>query len=160
MRLYRSITAIIVPALMIALLAACGGSPSSSGAPSSSGGGGTASIPLYTGAKPLESGSPMAAAIDAAKQNLKQQQNGADTTVDAYNLPSGTSFDQVKKFYNDSLTGAGWKDQTAGITMPAGAGGGTAAWTKDNKEVFSVTVMPDPTSNGGAILLVAHAVQK
>src|SRR5262245_38226283 len=89
MRLVRSITAIFVAALMLALLAACGGGASPSGGTSESGG----SIPLFAGAKPLEGGSPMAVAIDAAKQQLKQQQNGADTTVDAYTLPAGTSFD-------------------------------------------------------------------
>jgi hypothetical protein len=156
MRLARSITAIFVAALMLVLLAACGGTSASGSGTSTSGG----SLPLFAGAKPLEGGSPMAVAIDAAKQQLKQQQSGADTTVDAYTLPSGTSFDQVKKFYSDSLTSAGWKDAAGGAAMPAMPNGGTAVWTKNDKEVFTVTVMPDPTGSSGAILLVAHATQK
>jgi hypothetical protein len=152
MRLARSITAIFMAALMLTLLAACGGASTSAG----SGG----SLPLFAGAKPLEGGSPMAMAIDAAKQQLKQQQTGADTTVDAYTLPAGTSFDQVKKFYSDSLTSAGWTDAAGGAAMPAMPNGGTAVWTKNDNEVFTVTVMPDPTSSNGAVLLVAHATKK
>ena len=155
MRLTRSITAIFVAALMLALLAACGGA-STSGGTSESGG----SLPLFAGAKPLEGGSPMAVAIDAAKQQLKQQQTGADTTVDAYTLPAGANFDQVKKFYNDSLTSAGWKDAAGGAAMPAMPNGGSAVWSKNDNEVFTVTVMPDPTGGSGAIMLVAHATKK
>ena len=150
MRLVRSITAIFLAGLMLTLLAACGGAGASS-----SGG----SLPLFTGAKPLEGGSPMAVAIDAAKQQLKQQ-SGADATVDAYTLPAGTSFDQVKKFYSDSLTSAGWTDAAGGAAMPAMPNGGSAAWTKNDNEVFTVTVMPDPVGGGGAIMLVAHATKK
>jgi len=152
MRLARSITAILVAALMLALLAACGG-----GSTSASGGG---SLPLFAGAKPLAGGSPMAIAIDAAKQQLKQQQTGADTTVDAYTLPAGASFDQVKKYYNDSLTPAGWKDAAGGAAMPAMPNGGTAVWSKGDNEVFTLLVMPDPTGGSEAIMLVAHATKK
>ena len=44
--------------------------------------------------------------------------------------------------------------------MPAMPNGGTAAWTKNDKEVFTVTVMPDPVGGSEAIMLVAHATQK
>jgi hypothetical protein len=152
MRLARSITAILVAALMLALLAACGGGSTSAG------GGG--SLPLFAGAKPLAGSSPMAIAIDAAKQQLKQQQTGADTTVDAYTLPAGASFDQVKKYYNDSLTSAGWKDAAGGAAMPAMPNGGTAVWSKNDNEVFTLLVMPDPTGGSEAIMLVAHATKK
>ena len=147
MRIARSITVLFMAALMLALLAACGGTTASTG-----------SLPLFAGAKPLEGGSPMVMAIDAAKQQLKQQ-SGADTTVDAYTLPAGTSFDQVKKFYSDSLTTAGWTGAASSEAMPTMPNGGTAVWTKNDKEVFTVTVMPDPVG-GAAILLVAHAAQK
>jgi hypothetical protein len=136
-------------ALMLVLLAACGGGTSSTGG----------SLPLFAGAKPLEGGSPMAVAIDAAKQQLKQQ-SGADTTVDAYTLPAGTSFDQVKKFYSDSLTTAGWSDAAGGAAMPAVPNGGSAVWTKNDNEVFTVTVMPDPVGGSESIMLVAHATKK
>ena len=149
MRLARSITAIFMAVLMLTLLAACGGSASTD----------SGSLPLFSGAKPLEGGSPMAMAIDAAKQQLKQQ-SGADTTVDAYTLPAGTNFDQVKKFYNDSLSTAGWTDAAGGAAMPTRPSGGTAVWTKNDKEVFTVTVMPDPVGGSEAILLVAHATKK
>ena len=149
MRLARSITTMLLVALTLALLAACGGSTTA----------GSGSLPLFNGAKPLAGSSPMAMAIDAAKQQLKQQ-SGADTTVDAYTLPAGTSFDQVKKFYSDSLTTAGWTDAAGGAAMPAMPSGGTAVWTKLDKEVFTVTVMPDPVGGSEAILLVAHATQK
>jgi hypothetical protein len=150
MRLVRSITATIMAVLMLTLLAACGG------ASTSSGGG---SLPLFAGAKPLEGGSPIAVAVDAAKAQLKQQ-SGADTTVDAYTLPSGTSFDQVKKFYSDSLTTVGWTDAAGGAAMPAMPNGGSAVWTKNDNEVFTVTVMPDPVGGSEAIMLVAHATKK
>ena len=157
MRLARSITAIFVAALMLALLAACGGTSASGGGTSASGGG---SLPLFAGAKPLEGGSPLAIAIDAAKQQLKQQQTGADTTVDAYTLPASASFDQVKTFYNDSLSSAGWKDAAGGAAMPAMPNGGTAVWLKNDNEVFTLLVMPDPTGGSQAIMLVAHATKK
>jgi hypothetical protein len=44
--------------------------------------------------------------------------------------------------------------------MPAMPNGGSAVWTKDDNEVFTVTVMPDPVGRSEAILLVAHATKK
>jgi hypothetical protein len=96
------------------------------------------------------------------KQQLAQQQTaGAQVTVDAYTLPTGASFDQVKKFYGDSLTGGGWKEVTASQqNTPGLPGGGMASWLKDNANVVTIMVMPDPTQSGSAVLLVSQAAAK
>ncbi len=131
-------------------------------APASSGSNEAGAIPLFPEAKPLESGSPLATVVDSMKQQIAQQQaNAADVTVDAYTLPAGASFDKVKGFYGDSLKGDGWSEVSSGQQNAAGLpGGGSATWLKNDKDVVTIVVMPDPMQSSNAILFLAHATAK
>jgi hypothetical protein len=161
--LLRRLFAALTLASLLLVLAACGGStPSTSNgedAPAVNAEAGA--TPLYPDAKPLEGGSPMAMVVDNMKQQLKQQQQDADVTVDAYTLPVGSSFDKVKQFYDDALKAGEWTI-APGMDQAAAAmqGGGTAAWIKGDNQVLTIVVMPDPMQGGGNFLLVAQANKK
>lgn len=182
MNWYRTITAAMSSALL-AVLTACGGAApatnetansaapsvaasSAAGAaaesPASSVAAGTASgeIPLYTGATPLDPNSPMAMALSGVKQQLEQQSSDASVTVDLYNLPPGTTFEQVEQFYNDALTADGWTDATGQTQMPEMQGGGSAAWSRNVSEAVAVLVLPDPTAGDRSLLVVSHATPR
>lgn len=168
----RILTPIVSAVLLFATLTACGAArsepPVQPGAASAPTGAPAANadtpggVPLYPDAKTLESSSPLATVVDTMKQQLAQQQNpGADVKIDAYTLPSGTTFDQVKKFYGDSLGGDGWKEASTTEQTNLGIpGGGSATWLKDNNSVVTIMVMPDPTQSGNSVLLVSHAAAK
>lgn len=130
--------------------------------PASSGSSEAGAIPLFPDAKPLDSGSPLATVVDTMKQQIAQQQtNTADVKVDAYTLPAGTSFDKVKGFYGDSLKGDGWSEVSSAQQNAAGLpGGGSATWLKNDKDVVTIVVMPDPTQSSNSILFLAHATAK
>jgi hypothetical protein len=126
-------------------LAACGsgGSGGTGGTGGTTGGGTTSGgLPLFAGAKVVEEGSPMAIGINAIKDQMKAQPNGADAKFDAYSLPAGTTFDQVKTFYNDELGKQGY---TSAESMGASAASmpGSGVWIKDNG-ASSVTVTSVP----------------
>jgi hypothetical protein len=130
--------------------------------PASSAAADTASsdIPLYTGATPLDPNSPMATALSGVKQQLEQQSGDASVSVDLYNLPSGTTFEQVRQFYNDALTADGWTDATGQAQMPEMQGGGSAAWARNANEAVAVLVLPNPLSEGNSMLVVSHATPR
>lgn len=109
-------------------------------------------LPLFPDAKPFDSSSPMAAAVDSMKQQMAQQQSNA--TVDIYELPSGVKFEQVKTFYNDELGKQGYSElkNQQQAQMPQGAG--MAIWTNGSDEAVSLMVMDNPM--GGAILIIGH----
>lgn len=142
---------LVVCTLALALLAACGAEQapaagttapangdtpagSSDSAPSSTSGG----APVFPGAKPVDDSSPMAMGINMMKDTMKQQAAG-NATFDAYVLPSGTTFDKVKEFYNTELTKDGW--QAAGASNPT-----AEVWLKNSgAESFTVSSIPDPS---------------
>lgn len=170
-----SIRRLVVTSMLAGLLAAltaCGGTPATTpstsnqgnAAPSAAAAASSAAapatageLPLYPNVSEIQSGTPMATALDMIKQQLAQQQEGSNVTVDAYTLPDDTSFEQVRTFYEQELTASGWKAiEIPQETASAMQGGGTAAWTKDDAEVLTIFTMADPTQSGTSFLLVAH----
>jgi len=136
----RTLLALTVLALA---LAACGsGESRGTGGPPSGSTTTSGGLPLFAGAKVVEDGSPMSMGINAIKDQLKAQPNGATATFDAYSLPAGTTFEQVKTFYDDALRTQGY---TAAETMGAAAAAmpTTGMWLKDNGAA-SVTVTSVP----------------
>ena len=134
-------TLVLMTVLALAL-AACG-SGGTGGTGGTTGGGTTSGgLPLFAGAKVVEEGSPMAIGINAIKDQMKAQPNGADAKFDAYSLPAGTTFDQVKTFYNDELGKQGY---TSAESMGASAASmpGSGVWIKDDG-ASSVTVTSVP----------------
>jgi hypothetical protein len=148
----RFLTSIVLGAGVMGVLAACGGASGQPAAPS-----GGQALPLFKDAKPVPANDPMASAIDTMKQQIKQSPD-ADMTVDAYLLPNGATADQVTKFYGDELTKQGWKSAPGGSTASGGAQ--AAVWLKNDNEMFSVTVMPNPMQSSSPLLVVAHGKKK
>ena len=110
-----SAAAVTVVALLslASLLSACGGP-----APVS-----IAELPSYDGAKELQPGnSPIATTL---KNNEAQAAaTGQKIEQKAFDLPGGTSWDQVKSFYTEQLKAKGWKE---GVGAGKGIAGGIAA---------------------------------
>ena len=83
----------------------------------------------------------MAMGVNMMKDSLKQQAGAGTATFDAYVLPSGTSFDKVKEFYNTELTKDGW--QAAGASNPT-----AEVWLKaGGAESITVSSIPDPSQS-------------
>jgi hypothetical protein len=134
-------TLVLMTVLALAL-AACG-SGSTGGTGGTTGGGTTSGgLPLFAGAKVVEEGSPMAIGINAIKDQMKAQPNGADAKFDAYSLPAGTTFEQVKTFYNDELGKKGYKSAES-MGASAASMPGSGVWIKDDG-ASSVTVTSVP----------------
>jgi hypothetical protein len=104
---------IIAAAAAVVILTACGGP-----APVT-----IADLPAYSGATPLQAGnSPIATTL----QNNETQAAAMGQKIEqkAFNLPPGTTWDQVKSFYTEQLKEKGWKE---GIGAGSGLAGGMAA---------------------------------
>src|SRR5690349_9393593 len=93
---YR-IHAVILVVLATLSLAACGGSPPAQ----------LSDVPVYPNATQLQPGqNPMA---DSLAKNVQQAgAMGAKLDQKIFTLPDDVSWDQVKSFYTDKLTAAGW----------------------------------------------------
>lgn len=110
------------------------------------------SAPVYPGAKPVEKTSPMATAIEASKQQMKQQQ-GPTAKVEAYAVPTGTTFANVREFYNTELSKAGWQTVTANEATP---NSGSASWRKGDNSVLAISVIPNYTDQSAYIIIAEN----
>jgi hypothetical protein len=142
MKSLNIIRTLVLMTVLALALAACG-SGGTGGTGGTTGGGTTSGgLPLFAGAKVVEEGSPMAMVVNASKDQLKNQPGGADAKIDAYSLPAGTTFDQVKTFYNDELGKQGYKSAES-MGAAAGSMPGSGVWIKENS-ASSVTVTSIP----------------
>jgi hypothetical protein len=107
------VKSVAVASAAVVVLTACGGP-----APVS-----IASLPAFAGATELQAGnSPIATTL---KNNETQAAAmGQKIEQKAFDLPSGTSWDQVKGFYSEQLKAGGWKE---GVGAGKGVAGGIAA---------------------------------
>ena len=98
----------VLLALLAFLLAACGGEPAT-----------VSEIPAYPDATALQPGEDPIA--DTLVSNMEQEANlrtnigvGGSIEQMAYRLPAGTTWDQVKSFYDGELDSAGWESGMGG----------------------------------------------
>jgi hypothetical protein len=164
------------------LLAACGGSQaitqavsqqvSPSESQSSSESASIAELPVYPDAVELAADSPVA---DTLAGNMEQNAamsealGGLGGTAEqiGYQLPSGTTWDQVKDFYAKELEGNGWSSglgNVAGMAVDVNAimdtaneGNDmfqTAIWST-NKQTLTVVYSVDPTNQEERMLILS-----
>jgi hypothetical protein len=100
MKQHKKILIVSLSVLVLMLALACGG-------------GGTpvpmSDIPIYDGATPTAAGdNPL---VDLVVESMEEAATGEDVTMEtqAYGLPDGTTWDDIKSFYNDKLKDSDWK---------------------------------------------------
>jgi hypothetical protein len=116
-------------------------------------------VPVFPEAAEPEADSQMAQMLDAMKEQMAQQQEGIDMQIEAYTLPEGTAFEDVRSFYEEELSQRGWQaEEGADEMFSSMPGGGAAAWSKGTDEAFAVVMMEDP-STGGSILIITRGTR-
>ena len=148
--------ALTIIVLSLFTLVGCGGS-----APAT-----MSAIPTYTGATELKPGE--SAVADTLVKNMEQNkaltgQLGVNATVEqkAFTLPAGAAWDDVKKFYDEKLTGSGWSSNSMMSNVMAQANAGNdqfqiANWQK-GKQNLSVIMIADPTGDNTKMLITSLA---
>ena len=162
-----SIVSLIVLSVISLLLVACGSKSVS-----------VAELPIYPDAVQLEAGDSTIAntlennmAQDATMRESLGALGSGSTEQVGFQLPSDTSWDQVKTFYTKELEGSGWSSGLGGVAgmavdvnaMMDTANQGndlfqTAIWSKD-KQTLTVVYSVDPTNQDEKILILSLSSQ-
>lgn len=158
----KSRTAFLMIILLVIsslVLAACGSDPAT-----------LSDIPAYEGATALQPGQD--AIADTLAQNMEQDASlrasvgvGGNIEQMAYRLPEGTTWEQVKDFYNTKLDADGWKsgmggpggDLASSIMESASTGNPlfqTAIWSKD-KQTLTLVRNVNPTNEAEVYLFIS-----
>ena len=101
MKSYKSFVTAALGAIVLMMVLACGGS--STPVPISG-------IPIYPGATDLETGdNPLVDMIVGAMEETAAEDETIEAQFAFYALPEDTSWDDVKRFYNDKMEESDWK---------------------------------------------------
>ena len=138
MKFHNRIFAIILAAMFVFALAACGGSTPAT----------LADVPTFPDATALNPGeNPIA---DTLAKNVRQAGSmGQKLDQKMFTLPSDTSWDKVKAFYTDKLTGAGWTSTS--IPIPDNDMFKMTVWTKGTQSL-TVGQITEPVSKDNFLL--------
>jgi hypothetical protein len=138
MKFRNRIFAVVLAAMCVLALAACGG-----GAPAT-----LADVPTYPNATVLKPGeNPMA---DTLAKNVQQAgAMGAKIDQQIFTLPGDTSWDKVKGFYTDKLGSTGWT--AANLPIPDNDIVKMSIWTKGNQSL-TVGQITEPVSKDNFLL--------
>ncbi len=152
------LTAVLL-VLFTLMLSACGGEPAT-----------LSEVPAYPEATALKAGEdPIAdTLINNVEQDASIRANiGVGGSMDqmAYRLPAGTTWEQVKSFYDKELDGAGWETGIGGpggsiasdIMESANAGNDLfqmASWNKD-KQILTLIRNINPTNESEVYLIMS-----
>jgi hypothetical protein len=139
MKFHKRIFAVMLAAMFMLALAACGGSS----APAT-----LADVPTYPNATALKPGeNPMA---DTLAKNVQQAgAMGQKLDQQIFTLPKDASWNQIKSFYTDKLTGAGWS--TTSIPIPDNDMFKMTVWTKGSQSL-TVGQITEPISKDNFLL--------
>ena len=139
MKLFNRMFAVVLIALAMLSIAACGGAA----APATLG-----DIPVYPNATALQPGqNPMA---DTLAKNVQQAgAMGAKLDQKIFTLPKDASWDQIKGFYSDKLTGAGWS--AANLPIPDNDMFKMTLWTRGSQNL-TVGQLTEPISKDSFLL--------
>ena len=139
MKFHNRIFAVALAVMFVLALAACGGS----GAPAT-----LADVPAYPNATALKPGeNPMA---DTLAKNIQQAgAMGQKLDQKIFTLPGDTSWDKVKGFYTDKLTGAGWT--ATNLPIPDNDMFKMTVWTKGSQSL-TVGQITEPISKDNFLL--------
>jgi hypothetical protein len=130
---------IALAVLAVVALAACGGG----GAPAT-----LNDIPTFPNATALKPGeNPMA---DTLAQNVQQAgAMGQKLDQKIFTLPADASWDQIKGFYTEKLTGAGWSSTS--LPIPDNEMFKMSVWTKGSQSL-TVGQITEPISKDSFLL--------
>lgn len=152
------LTAVLL-ALFTLMLAACGGEPAT-----------LSDVPAYPEAAALQPGEDPIA--DTLVNNMTQDASiranagvGGSVEQMAYRLPAGTTWEQVKAYYDEELGGAGWESGIGGpggslasdILESASVGNDLfqmASWNKD-KQILTLIRNINPTNESEVYLIMS-----
>ena len=141
MQFHKRIFAIALALVFVLALAACGGIGGS--APAT-----LADVPTYPDAVALKPGENVMA--DTLAKNVQQAgAMGAKLDQQMVTLPGDTSWDKVKGFYTDKLTGAGWT--AANLPIPENDVVKMTVWTKGTQSL-TVGQITEPVSKDNFLL--------
>lgn len=100
MKLHRTILTFVLTALVLLAVAGCGTEPVSIG-----------DIPVYPGAEPMERGQN--AMADELADVIKESSGGEGVNVDInlYSLPSDTTWEDIKGYYNGEIASTDWQTE-------------------------------------------------
>jgi hypothetical protein len=134
----RTISKASLALFVLLLVAACGAQPIA-----------VDQVPVYPGAQPMERGQNTLAdsVADAMRQSAGEQSLNAQFRFFA--LPGGTTWDNVKSFYSDELTKAGWSPESA-MDIQGGAfqAVGWSRGSGNNQQALMVAYVSDVTGEG------------
>lgn len=151
--------AFVLFALLTLLLAACGSKPAT-----------VNDIPAYPNAAALQPGEDPIA--DTLVNNMSQDASlranigvGGSIEQMAYRLPEGTTWDQVKSYYDKELDGAGWDSGmggpggslASGILESVNTGNDLfqmASWNK-GKQILTLIRNVNPTNESEVYLIMS-----
>lgn len=138
----RQLVVIALVALLVPVLAACGGEPVA-----------FASIPVFEGASELQAGQNSIA--DTVAESMKSAV-GAQLTSEImlYELPAGTTWDQVKEFYNGAMGSTDWKAASELATETEAFN--TTGWQRGgmaSEQVLMVGFMPEMLGNAPVLIV-------
>nr|PZN29542.1 MAG: hypothetical protein DIU80_09255 [Chloroflexota bacterium] len=158
MSIHVRLRIVLLAVLATAVLVACGGSQPAT----------LTDIPAYPGAVELQPGESTIAdtlannnQTDAAMR--EQLGVGGKTEQKGYSLPEDTGWDQVKSFYDEQLTAAGWgtNSMVSSIMEQANQGNDlfrTANWQKGGQNV-TVVMLTSPVDPAEKQLLISLSSQ-
>lgn len=135
-----SLHTIILVALSLVALVACGGAPA---APAT-----LADVPVYEGAKALAPGeNPMA---DSLAKNVQQASDmGAKLDQKIFSLPKGADYAAIKSFYSEKLSAAGWANTN--VPIPDNEMFKMTLWKKGT-QTLTVAQLTEPISTDTFLL--------
>lgn len=119
-------------------------------------------IPAFAGAKEFKPGE--SAIGDTLAKNMQTNAaltqamgTGGKLEQKGFSLPDGTTWDQVQKFYDDMLKGAGWSTNSAAASVLAAVNQQNDAFQMANylrgNQNLSVIRMTDPISKSAWLFL-------
>jgi hypothetical protein len=139
MKFHNRMFAVALAVMFVLALAACGGG----GAPAT-----LADVPAYPNATALKPGqNPLA---DSLAKNVQQAgAMGAKLDQQIFTLPADSSWDKVKGFYTDKLTGTGWT--ATNLPIPDNDMFKMTLWRKGTQNL-TVAQLTEPVSKDNFLL--------
>ncbi len=136
---------ILLVMLMVLPLHACGNQPD------------TAPMPIYPDAKEATSQGNLVISLLEGFAEQMQEQEDFQATTHFYTLPDDTTLEQVRTFYDDELTGRGWKKWENAPEMEI-AGSGMAGWEHGRDQAFLIMLMPNEIT-GDVVMMTMEAMR-
>jgi hypothetical protein len=111
-------------------------------------------LPVYAGAQPMERGQNNLADSVANAMQQSADEQGLSAEFRLFSLPVGTTWDDVKNFYDRETARLDWKPESAmAVEGEAFQAAGWSRGTGDNQQALVVGYVPDVTGEGAFAIL-------